>query len=169
MYYKTLKIILHNVTIIIIIIFTLRSNFFQNPFHLAPYVNFASKLFCFLSRRPPTTIILNIILLFKNKAILSISFNFFSQNNIYRFVYDGAKCFFNSPQGCKGMQHNASSLLLAKIALKKEKNIHTNQPTHNYIKHTHILTTPIINTNMKKEKKITTTRASFLAKTKKNK
>jgi len=77
--------------------------------------------------------------------------------------------FFNSPQGCKGMQHNVSSLLLAKIALKKEKNIHTNQPTHNYIKHTHILTTPIINTNMKKEKKITTTRASFLAKTKKNK
>ena len=78
-------------------------------------------------------------------------------------------CFFNSPQGCKGMQHNVSSLLLAKIALKKEKNIHKNQPTHNYIKHTHILTTPIINTNMKKEKKITTTRASFLAKTKKNK
>ena len=98
MYYKTLKIILHNVTIIIIIIFTLRSNFFQNPFHLAPYVNFASKLFCFLSRRPPTTIILNIILLFKNKAILSISFNFFSQNNIYRFVYDGAKCVFLIPR-----------------------------------------------------------------------
>ena len=136
MYYKTLKIILHNVTIIIIIIFTLRSNFFQNPFHLAPYVNFASKLSCFLSRRPPTTIILNIILLFKNKAILSISFNFFSQNNIYRFVYDGAKCFFNSPQGCKGMQHNASSLLLAKIALKKEKK-YTHKPANTQLHKTH--------------------------------
>ena len=76
--------------------------------------------------------------------------------------------FFNSPQGCKGMQHNVSSLLLAKIALKKEKNINTNQPTHNYIKHTHTYYTNH-KYQYEKEKKITTTRASFLAKTKKNK
>jgi len=137
MYYKTLKIILHNVTIIIIIIFTLRSNFFQNPFHLAPYVNFASKLFCFLSRRPPTTIILNIILLFKNKAILSISFNFFSQNNIYRFVYDGAKCVFLIPRKVAKVCSITSQAYFMRRLLWKKKKIYTQKPANTQLHKTH--------------------------------
>ena len=138
MYYKTLKIILHNVTIIIIIIFTLRSNFFQNPFHLAPYVNFASKLFCFLSRRPPTTIILNIILLFKNKAILSISFNFFFHKTIFTDLFMMVlNVFLIPPKVAKVCSITPQAYFLRRLLWKKKKNIHTNQPTHNYIKHTH--------------------------------